>query len=75
MNNDEEWTELLAEALECGALASDPAHGVAKQVVGQGVDSLSPIQRRIFDREIWPTLRPMQIARDRERNIERVLSE
>lgn len=71
----EEWMELLAEASEGGAWTADPACGIAKQVVGKGVDSLNPIQRRIFDREIWPTLRPMQIARDRERNIERVLSE
>lgn len=71
----EEWMELLEETLEGGAWTADPAWGIAKQVVGQGIDSLKPIQRRIFDREIWPMLRPMQIARDRARNIERVLSE
>ena len=71
----EEWMELLEEALECGALTADPAQGIARQVVGQGIDSLTQKQKLIFAREIWPRLRPKQIARDRERNIERVLSE
>lgn len=71
----EEWLELLEEALDCGAISRDPAHGIAKQVVAQGVNSLSPKQKQIFDSEIWPALRPLQIARDRSRNLDRVHSD
>lgn len=71
----EEWMEFLEETLDGGTFTTNPALGIAKQVVGQGINSLSEKQKQVFDQQIWPALRPLQIARDRRRNIERILSE
>lgn len=63
--------ELLEEALDAGTFATDPALGIAKQVVHQGINSLTDKQRLVFDHQIWTALGKMQRVRDQQRDMER----
>jgi len=59
--NDRIYTSLfesIQELLDEGSISdSEPAYGVAKQVIHRGYDSLSPKQRTLYDAIIIPALK------------------
>lgn len=54
---DFELHDAIQDLVDEGLLEEDtPAHGIAKQVVEQGYESLSDKQRRVFDTVVTPAL-------------------
>lgn len=55
---DYELAEQIDELIDSGDLEEGtPAHGIALKVVNEGYDSLSPKQRYVYDKYVWPLVR------------------
>ncbi len=65
--------ELLDDLVSSGLFKDgSSALGVAKQVLGKGLDSLSAAQRQIFDRIIGKAMGREASIRERRENLARV---
>ena len=65
-DHDPEFEALLDDALG-GVDLSTAAHGVGRQAQARGVDSLSPDQLAVFDRQLWPAMGRVAEGRERTR--------
>lgn len=65
MDYDFESHELLQEAIDRGYIEENSdAHGVAKQCIGRGYDTLSEKQKGVYTHQVLPHLK--KIVTDRE---------
>lgn len=70
MEYDFEAHELLQSAVDEGLIEDDSiAHGVAKQCIDQGYDSLSAKQKAVYDNQVVPHLTKLVERREVEDRI------
>lgn len=68
---DFELYELITDAVDEGYIEEGtPAHGISKQVVDRGYDSLSDKQRWVYDTVVVPALEKLE----RDREVERLVA-
>lgn len=65
-SDDAELNQLLEHVLDNNVLQENAA-GVARQALGQGLNSLSEPQRSLFNRVVSPQLRKRQVQLDAQR--------
>ena len=65
MDYDQESHELLQDAVDEGMIGEgSAAHGVAKQCIDSGYESLTPAQKATYDRHVTPYLQTLVERRE-----------
>lgn len=65
MDYDYESHELLQDAVDKGMIEEgSAAHGVAKQCIDRGYESLSPAQKSTYERHVAPHLKTLAKRRE-----------
>jgi hypothetical protein len=70
---NEEFADSVSDVFEEGyVVGHKAAYGIGQRIIHQGLDSLTPKQRTIFDAVISPAMRRRYSYLERQRNMELV---